>query len=204
MIDYFTKAAEFAVVYTKDPAAVARAFYYSWVCRYFVPAYVTSDNGTEFNEEFVHLLKCLGITHIHTSVAHPAVNGVVEGFLKQFKAMLLAGHINAHPHHWLQSVPAVIRMSQYMARLHSALGMSPHEMLFGRKPRLALLLSSPFVLQASSGVTVFPDVDPEAAHADVQHLQELMSNFDDRVLGLIQDGAVRLLVMQLLGSRTVA
>jgi hypothetical protein len=29
MIDYFTKAAEFAVVHTKDPAAVARAFYYS-------------------------------------------------------------------------------------------------------------------------------------------------------------------------------
>jgi hypothetical protein len=62
MIDYFTKAAEFAVVYTKDPSAVARAFYYYLVCRYFVPAYVTSDNGTEFNEEFVHLLKRLGIT----------------------------------------------------------------------------------------------------------------------------------------------
>jgi hypothetical protein len=59
MIDYFTKAAEFAVVYTRTPAAVARAFYYSWVCRYFVPPYVNSDNGTEFSEEFVHLLKRL-------------------------------------------------------------------------------------------------------------------------------------------------
>jgi transposase InsO family protein len=96
MIDYFTKAAEFAVVYTKDPAAVARAFYYSWVCTYSVPAYVTSDNGTEFNEEFVHLLKRLGITHIHISVAHPAANGVVERLVKQFKAMLL-GHMKAHP-----------------------------------------------------------------------------------------------------------
>jgi hypothetical protein len=154
-----------------------------------VPAYVTSDNGTEFNEEFVHLLKRLGITHIHTSVAHPAANGVVERLVKQFKAMLL-GHINAHPQHWLQSVP-VIRM-QCMARLHSALGMSSHEMLFGRKPRLALPLSSPFVLQAaSSGVTVFPDVDPEAAHAHVQHLQELMASVDDRVLGLIQEQFAR-------------
>ena len=52
MVDYLTKAAEFAVVYTKEPAAVARAFYYSWVCRFFVPAFVTSDDGTEFNNEF--------------------------------------------------------------------------------------------------------------------------------------------------------
>ena len=189
MIDYFTKAAEFAVVYTKDPAAVARAFYYSWVCRYFVPAYITSDNGTEFNDEFVHLLKRLGITHIHTSVAHPAANGAVERLVKQFKAMLQR-HINAHPQHWLQSVP-VIRM-QYMARLHSALGMSPHEMLFGRKPRLAMPLSSPFVLQAAaSGVTVFPDIDPGMAQEHVQHLQQLMASFDSRVFDLIKQQFAR-------------
>jgi hypothetical protein len=51
MVDYFTKAAEFAVVYEKTPAAVAKAFYYTWICRYFVPAYVTSDNGAEFEVE---------------------------------------------------------------------------------------------------------------------------------------------------------
>jgi hypothetical protein len=48
MIDYFTKAAEFAVIYDKKPASVARALYYAWLCRYFVPSHVTSDNGTEF------------------------------------------------------------------------------------------------------------------------------------------------------------
>ena len=184
MVDYFTKAAEFAVVYTKEPAAVARAFYYSWVCRFFVPAFVTSDNGTEFNNEFVHLLKRLGVKHIHTSVAHPAANGAVERLVKQFKSMLQR-HINAHPQHWLQSVP-VMRM-QYMARLHAALGMSPQEMLYGRKPRLALPLSSPFVLQAAAvGVSVFPDVDPVTAHAHVQHMQQLMAEFDKNVLGLIK------------------
>jgi hypothetical protein len=72
MVDYFTKAAEFAVVYNKSAANVARAFYYSWICRYFVPSHVTSDNGTEFDKDFVHLLARLGIKHIHTSAAHPA------------------------------------------------------------------------------------------------------------------------------------
>jgi hypothetical protein len=34
MIDYYTKAAEFGLIYDKSAASVARAFYYSWVCRY--------------------------------------------------------------------------------------------------------------------------------------------------------------------------
>lgn len=70
MVDYFTKAAEFAVVYDKTPAAVAKAFYYSWICRYFVPAEVTSDNGTEFETDFSQLLRRLGVYHVHTSAAH--------------------------------------------------------------------------------------------------------------------------------------
>jgi RNase H-like domain found in reverse transcriptase/Integrase zinc binding domain/PHD-finger/Integrase core domain len=78
MIDYFTKAAEFAVVYDKLAVSVARAFYYSWICRYFVPSHVTSDNGSEFGTEFEHLLARLGIKHVHTTACHPAANGVVE------------------------------------------------------------------------------------------------------------------------------
>ena len=141
MVDYFTKAAEFAVVYTKRPAAVARAFYYGWVCRYFVPTYITTDNGSEFADEFVHMVARLGIKHIHTSACHPAANGAVERLVKEFKG-LLNRHINAHPEHWVQSVP-LVRM-QYMSRLHKALGMSPHEMLFGRKPKLAVSTGDAF------------------------------------------------------------
>jgi hypothetical protein len=59
--------AEFAVIYDKKPASVARALYFSWICRYFVPSHVTSDNGTEFETEFVHLLARLGIEHVCTT-----------------------------------------------------------------------------------------------------------------------------------------
>jgi hypothetical protein len=156
MVDYFTKAAEFAVVYDKTPAAVAKAFYYTWICRYFVPSHVTSDNGTEFETEFEHLLARLGIQHIHTSAAHPASNGTVERVVQSFKGMLRA-HINAHPEHWLQSV-AVVRM-QYWSRLHSTLGVSPHEMVFGRKPVHAIPLAKLFVMAGSvlPVVSVVPD-----------------------------------------------
>jgi transposase InsO family protein len=104
----------------------------------------------------------LGIEHVHTSAAHPASNGAVERVVKSFKGMLRA-HVNEHPEHWLQSVP-VVRM-QYWSRLHAALGVSPHETVFGRRPARVL----PFVevCQAAAVslpvVAVVPDGCPSGA-----------------------------------------
>jgi hypothetical protein len=173
MVDYFTKAAEFAVVYEKTPAAVAKAFYYTWICRYFVPAYVTSDNGTEFEVEFVHLLARLGIEHVHTSAAHPASNGAVERVVKSFKSMLRA-HVNEHPEHWLQSVP-VVRM-QYWSRLHKALGVSPHEMVFGRQPARIV----PFVQVCQAAAVSLPVVAvvPDGCPSPLMHIAQLQAKLD--------------------------
>lgn len=185
MVDYFTKAAEFAVVYSKSAANVARAFYYSWICRYFVPSHVTSDNGTEFDKDFVHLLARLGIKHIHTSAAHPAANGAVERLVGSFKSMLTK-HVNAHPEHWLQSVP-VIRM-QYWSRLHSALGMSPQEMVFGRQPRVAMpLINDVMEMAVAAGVVFIPDsweCDNPAGH--VLDMQRQMAAMDQEVFSRIR------------------
>jgi hypothetical protein len=184
MVDYFTKAAEFAVVYDKSAAAVAKAFYYSWICRYFVPSHVTSDNGTEFESEFEHMLARLGIHHIHTSAAHPASNGAVERVVKSFKAMLNA-HVNAHPQHWVQSIP-VVRM-QYWSRLHAALGMSPHEMVFGRQPRPALPLGGLVAMaaQAAPVVSVVADDCPQPFE-HVMQLQQQLLGYDADVFQKIQ------------------
>jgi hypothetical protein len=184
MVDYFTKAAEFAVIYDKSAAAVAKAFYYSWICRYFVPSHVTSDNGTEFESEFEHMLARLGIHHIHTSAAHPASNGAVEHVVKSFKAMLNA-HVNAHPQHWVQSIP-VVRM-QYWSRLHAALGMSPHEMVFGRQPRPALPLGGLVAMaaQAAPVVSVVPDDCPQPFE-HVMQLQQQLLGYDADVFQKIQ------------------
>jgi hypothetical protein len=48
MVDYFTKPAEFAVIQSKTPAAVAKALNDTCLRRYFVPSHVTGrDNGTD-------------------------------------------------------------------------------------------------------------------------------------------------------------
>lgn len=185
MIDYFTKAAEFAVVYDKKPASVAKAFYYSWVCRYFVPSHVTSDNGAEFATEFEHLLARLGIKHVHTTACHPAANGVVERLVQSFKAMLVK-HVNEHPVHWLQSLP--VMRQQYWARLHSVLGMSPQEMVYGRKPLPVVPLARNILAAATYGdVTVVPEEfecpDP---HTHVYRMRQQFAEFDASVFQSIR------------------
>jgi hypothetical protein len=98
MINSFTKAAEFAVIYDKAAASVAHAFYHAWICRCLVPSHVTSDNGTEFEQEFGHLLARLGIKHVNTSACHPAANSVVGWLVGSLKSML-ERHVNSHPVH---------------------------------------------------------------------------------------------------------
>lgn len=76
--------------------------------------------------------------------------------VKSFKDMLRA-HVNAHPQHWLQSTP-VIRM-QYWSRLHNALGMSPHEMVFGRRPVHVMHLAQVLTMVAATMPVVAPVSD---------------------------------------------
>jgi hypothetical protein len=185
MIDYFIKTAEFAVVYYQQPSSVARAFYYSWICRYFVPSHVTSDNGTEFATEFEHLLARLGIKHVHTTACHPAANGVVERLVQSFKSMLVK-HVNDHPLHWLQSLP--VMRQQYWVRLHSVLGMSSHEMVFGRRPVPVVPLARQFIVAATiAQVTVVPeDFECPDPHSHVYDLRRLFEGFDASVFQAIR------------------
>lgn len=139
MIDYFTKVIELEVIYFREAICTARAFYNAWVTRYGAPACVTSDNGSEFDAEFHHMLHRMSVTHIRITPGHPAANGAVERLVRSIKAML-ATHVNGQPEHWVQSLPHV--RGAYMARLHAAIGVSPNEMLMGCKARLPLPVAS--------------------------------------------------------------
>lgn len=90
--------------------------------------------------------------------------------MKSFKTMLRA-HVNEHPEHWLQSV-AVVRM-QYWSRLHSVVGVSVHEMVFGRRPNRAVPFAQACTAAAAQlpVVAVVPD-DCAAPSLHVARLQE--------------------------------
>jgi hypothetical protein len=135
MVDSFSKVAEFALSASKDPHAIAKVVWDNWFCRYPLPAYVTTDNGSEFETDFTHMLARLGISHIHTSVAHPSANGVAERLVRTFKDMLTK-HVNDSPFTWHTVLPTL--HMYYSHRLHSATGSSPMQMLTGAIPRLPM------------------------------------------------------------------
>lgn len=74
MVDYLTKAAEFAMIYDKSPAAVAKAFYYTWICRYFVPSHVTRTMALSLTLTFLtcwHVWASHTFTLVLVHAAHP-------------------------------------------------------------------------------------------------------------------------------------
>lgn len=172
MVDAFTKVAEFGVVYSKDPHVIARCFYDSWITRYGVPDFVTTDNGTEFELDFHHMLARMGTEHVHTSVAHPSANGNAERLVKTLKSMLVAC-VSDHPAHWLRMLPHV--RSQYMHRVHHGTGFSPSQLLMGFQPRMPTAAGA---LTASMA-----DLELSTPHAEyMDQLRFTLSHLDDATL----------------------
>jgi hypothetical protein len=133
IVDYFTKAAEFAFLPDKQALTVSRAFHDSWLMRYGLPEWLTSDNGTEFAGAFRHQLERFGIEHVPTSAYHPQSNGAAERLVSTLKS-ILAAKVAGALHNWPSLLPQ-IRM-EYMQRVHSATGYSPNRLVFATVPRL--------------------------------------------------------------------
>ncbi len=61
LIDAFTKVVELVPIEDKTQLTLAKLFYNNWVYRYGVPSTITTDNSTEFETDFKHLISRLGI-----------------------------------------------------------------------------------------------------------------------------------------------
>ena len=89
---------------------------------------IVTDNGTSFvSEEFKQFLEENGISHIWSSPYHPATNGLAENAVQIFKQGLKKHHSGN-----LQD-----RISKFLFHYrltpHSTTGLSPAELLCGRK-----------------------------------------------------------------------
>ncbi len=173
IVDYFTKMAEFCIIGNKEPITTARAFYDSWVCRYSLPAVITTDNGAEWSAAFDHMIQRLGMHHIHTSAMHPSANGAAERIVQSIER-ILAKLVNNHVDHWESMLPAA--RQAYVNRVHSATGFSPNHMLFGFQPKVAVDTFSAQVQTAAR--------QPFSQH--VQELQELLYDLDEQALASMQ------------------
>jgi transposase InsO family protein len=181
MIDYFTKAAEFAFLPDKQASTVARVFHDFWLMRYGLPEWLTSDNGSEFAGAFRHQLERFGVEHVPTSAYHPQSNGAAERLVATLKSILSAKVAGA-VHDWPSLLPQV-RM-EYMQRVHSATGYSPNHLVFATKPRLPPPVGAlRWEARAASAAAPFPQTDFSShVAARDECAQGLFSAAYDRIL----------------------
>ena len=109
-----------------------------------LPRSVVTDNGPSFiSEEFKSFLEKNGIQHSTTSLYHPSSNGLAEKAVQIVKHALLSGEKEG-------SIQEVLSRFLLMYRVtpHSTTGVSPSELLMGRRLRIRLDLCFPNVDKA--------------------------------------------------------
>eukprot|EP00731_Ephydatia_muelleri_P000767 Em0001g767a len=102
-----------------------------------LPEMVVSDNGSAFTSaEFQTFVKRNGIRHVRSAPYHPSSNGQAERVVQTFKEAILktTGDLDARLARFI---------FQYRLTPHTTTGLSPAEMLLGRRPRSHLDLLHP-------------------------------------------------------------
>ena len=99
---------------------------------------LVSDNAQSFtSSEFAVFLKKNGIRHVRTPPYHPASNGLVERAVQTFKESMKR----------LRSGSVDTRLARFLLKYrvtpHSTTGVSPAELMMGRKLRTQLDLLHP-------------------------------------------------------------
>uniref|UniRef100_A0A674MJN5 Integrase catalytic domain-containing protein n=1 Tax=Takifugu rubripes TaxID=31033 RepID=A0A674MJN5_TAKRU len=98
-----------------------------------LPELIVSDNGTCFTSiEFKEFLKKNGIRHVTSAPYHAASNGLAERAVQTFKRMM-----KKCPEGTLTAKVARVLFS-YRVTPHTTTGLSPAELLLGRKLRCTL------------------------------------------------------------------
>jgi transposase InsO family protein len=107
------------------------------VCRHGAPRTLLSDQGSSFVSELAAAVyHRLGVNKIQASAYHPQTNGLVERYNRTMKEMLTK-YVDSRHTDWDTYLPYVT--FAYNSSVHRSLeGLSPFQMLHGRKPTLPI------------------------------------------------------------------
>src|SRR5829696_8708845 len=131
-VDHFTKWVELHAIESNDAQSIASFFHEDVICRHGVPEILTTNQGTEFINEFLAILtRTYHIHHIKTTTYHPQGNGQVECTNKTIKDILAkCTPRNGDWSHYVHAAAYAVRVAK-----SASTNYSPAELLTGRKFR---------------------------------------------------------------------
>ena len=132
LIDYATRYPEAIPLRNISAKSVAQALFHV-ISRVGIPKEILTDQGTNFmSRTMKELYGLLKVKAIHTSVYHPATDGLCERFNWTLKSMIRKFvHEDARNwHQWLDSLLFAVREVP-----QASTGFSPFELLYGRRPK---------------------------------------------------------------------
>lgn len=103
--------------------------------RHSSPVEILTDNGTEFCNALMDVLAIhMRVKHTTISPYHPQCNGLTERFNRTLCSLIEKN--GEYDQYWHMMLPGII--FAYNTSVHSSTNISPFELLYGRKPRLAV------------------------------------------------------------------
>ena len=117
----------------------ARVLFETYFVHYGFPSKLHSDKGAKFESKTIKkLCELAGITKTRPTPYLPMGNGMVERFNKTLLNMM--GTLSEDKKgNWAAHVSTLTHA--YNAAIHESTGFPPYFLMFGRHPRLAILLS---------------------------------------------------------------
>ena len=129
IIDRFSRWPTAIPITDITTATVIDAFCHGWIANYGVPAFITTDRGSQFTSEvFQQLLRTWGIKHKMTTAYHPEANGMVERMHRRLKESLIA-LCNQQSANWYWKLPCTLLAIRTTVK--QDLGASPADLVFG-------------------------------------------------------------------------
>lgn len=134
--DHFTRYAQAIPTRNQTARTTARVLFDNYFVHYGFPAKLHSDRGQNFLSKTIkRLCQITGVKRSRTTPYHPQGNGQCERFNKTLLQML--GTLPSDKKSdWKSAVPTLVHA--YNSTIHSSTGYSPHELMYGRKSRLAI------------------------------------------------------------------
>jgi ribonuclease HI len=140
-VDYFTKWIEAEPVATISAEKVKKIYWQKLICRFGIPKYIVSDNGTQFTSEAViKFCEEKGIRNTFVSVEHPQANGQAEAankvILKAIKRKLITRNRN-----WAEPLPEILW--SYHTTVQTSTGETPFKMVYGTDAMIPVEINPP-------------------------------------------------------------